>query len=280
MVRTPPAIRSPKPHILKPCLSGRSSDRFCFSCFDRPSPQATHRRLRRKSIRCHSCPRNCNPMNPAAKRILKIAARTLIAMPLLSAVAGLLLGPTVLHPFRRRLTVRQIAQADQAFQGLNAIREDGILLGGWKVRASHPNGDWVLLLHGRSHNRSVMLPYAEFLLAARYSVVMMDARAHGNSGGSLSTYGQIEIFDTRAIVKNLATTEKVDHLFVIGESMGAAVSLQSAAFVPQIEGVVAEGAFRNLREVKPDHRYSSNYVSYINTLTSAARGAPLPDRRP
>jgi pimeloyl-ACP methyl ester carboxylesterase len=199
-------------------------------------------------------------MNPATKRILKIAALTLIAMPLLSALAGLLLGPTVLHPFRRRLTVRQIAQANQAFQGLNATREDfivraddGILLGGWKVRASHPNGDWVLLLHGRSHNRSVMLPYAEFLLAAGYSVVMMDARAHGNSGGSLSTYGQIEIFDTRAIVKNLATQEKVDHLFVIGESMGAAVSLQSAAFVPQIEGVVAEGAFRNLREVTFDY---------------------------
>jgi hypothetical protein len=82
-------------------------------------------------------------MNPATKRILKIAAMTLIAMPLLSALAGLLLGPTVLHPFRRRLTVRQIAQADQAFQGLNATREDfivraddGILLGGWKVRPS------------------------------------------------------------------------------------------------------------------------------------------------
>jgi hypothetical protein len=35
--------------------------------------------------------------------------------------------------------------------------------------------------------------------------------------------------------------------------MGAAVSLQSAAFVPQIEGVVAEGSFRNLREVTFDY---------------------------
>jgi len=199
-------------------------------------------------------------MNPATKRILKFTALILIALPLLSALAGLVLGPTVLHPFRRRLTVRQTAQADQAFQGLNATREDfivraddGILLSGWKIRPAHPNGDWVLLLHGRSHNRSVMLPYAEFLLAAGYSVVMMDARAHGNSGGSLSTYGQVEIFDTRAIVKNLEATEKVGHLFALGESMGAAVSLQSAAFVPQIEGVVAEGSFRNLREVTFDY---------------------------
>ena len=199
-------------------------------------------------------------MNSATRRILKITAQILIALPLLSALAGLVLGPTVLHPFRRRLTVRQIARADQALQSLNATREDfvvrandGILLGGWKFKPAHPNGDWVLLLHGRSHNRSVMLPYTEFLLPAGYSVVMMDARAHGNSGGSMSTYGQIEIFDTREIVKNIEATEKVGHLFALGESMGAAVSLQSAAFVPQIEGVVAEGSFRNLREVTFDY---------------------------
>src|SRR6266436_2912592 len=82
---------------------------------------------------------------------------------------------------------------------------------------------------------------------------MMDARAHGNSGGSMSTYGQIEIFDTREIVKNIEATEKVGHLFALGESMGAAVSLQSAALVRRIDGVVAEGPFSNLREVTFDY---------------------------
>src|SRR6266481_9731254 len=161
-------------------------------------------------------------MNSATRRILKITAQILIALPLLSALAGLVLGPTVLHPFRRRLTVRQIARADRALQSLNATREDfvvrandGILLGGWKFKPAHPNGDWVLLLHGRSHNRSVMLPYTEFLLPAGYSVVMMDARAHGNSAGSQSTYGQIEIFDTRAIVKDLEASEEIGHLFAL-----------------------------------------------------------------
>jgi alpha-beta hydrolase superfamily lysophospholipase len=212
-------------------------------------------------------------MNSATKRILKITAQIIIALPLLAASAGLVLGPTVLHPFRRRLTVRQIAQADQVFTSLSATREDfivrandGIPLDGWKIRPSHPNGDWVLLLHGRSHNRSVMLPYAKFLLAAGYSVVMMDARAHGNSAGSQSTYGQIEIFDTRAIVKYLEASEEVGHLFALGESMGAAVSLESAAFVPQIEGVIAEGAFRNLHEVTFDYAGLQQSVILGKTL--------------
>jgi uncharacterized protein len=42
-------------------------------------------------------------------------------------------------------------------------------------------------------------------------------------------------------------------LFALGESMGAAVSLQSAAVEPRIEAVMAEGAFRNLREVSYDY---------------------------
>ena len=80
-------------------------------------------------------------MNPATKRILKITVQIIIALPSLSALAGLVLGPTVLHPFRRRVTVRQMAQADQVFASLNATREDflvraddGILLRGWKVK--------------------------------------------------------------------------------------------------------------------------------------------------
>jgi hypothetical protein len=110
-----------------------------------------------------------------------------------------------------------------------------------------------LLLHGRSHNRFVMLPHAEFLLKAGYNVVMMDARDHGDSGGAMSTYGRLETRDAAAIVDALESSENVKHLFALGESMGAAVSLQSAAVEPRIEAVVAEGAFRNLREVTYDY---------------------------
>jgi alpha-beta hydrolase superfamily lysophospholipase len=78
---------------------------------------------------------------------------------------------------------------------------------------------------------------------------MMAARAHGNSGGSQSTYAKFEIFDMQVIVNSLEATEKTGHLFALGESMGAAVSLQSAALARKLDGVVAEGAFRSLREV-------------------------------
>jgi uncharacterized protein len=199
-------------------------------------------------------------MMPRTSLILKRATGSLVALPILSGFAGLILGPTVLHPFHRWPTPIEITRAESTFSDLRASREDllieapdGILLRGWKVRPKDPNGDWVLLLHGRSHNRLVMLPYAEFLLSAGFSVVMMDARGHGASGGPMSTYGYLETSDIRAIVDTLESTEPVAHLFALGESMGAAVALESAAVEPRMDGVIAEGAFRNLREVTFDY---------------------------
>ncbi|MGC2196982.1 MAG: alpha/beta fold hydrolase [Terriglobales bacterium] len=188
-----------------------------------------------------------------------IALLVMFGMPL-PAHAGGILGPIILHPARRQITGPQIAWADESFESVQAAREDFIVsasddvtLRGWKVHSAHPNGDWVLLLHGRSQNRLTMIGYADFLLASGYNVVMMDARAHGESGGTIATYGYLERYDTRAILDALAASEHVNQVFALGESMGAAVALQSAAIDPRIAAVVAEGAFRNLHEVMFDY---------------------------
>ena len=194
------------------------------------------------------------------RRAAKIALLVLLLLPVLAAGAGKLLGPGVFHPQLRELTAALVAQADRAFSTLGATREDfsvrapdGILLRGWKVRPKNPNANWVLLFHGVSDNRAGMLGHAQFLLHAGYSVVMMDARAHGASEGTMATYGWKERYDTRAIVDALEKTETVGHLYALGESMGAAIAVQSAGIDPRIQKVAAESAFRNLREVTYDY---------------------------
>jgi alpha-beta hydrolase superfamily lysophospholipase len=176
------------------------------------------------------------------------------------ASAGGIFAPYILHPIRHKLTDEQISNADKSFAAAGGSRSDfeatahdGIVLRGWKVSPAHPNGDWVLLFHGRSQNRLSTLPYAKFLLSSGYGVIMMDARAHGESGGSIATYGHLERYDSGAIVDALAAQETARHIYALGESMGAAVALQSAAVDPRIEGVVAEGSFSNLHEVMYDY---------------------------
>ena len=191
--------------------------------------------------------------------VVKAALLALLCLPL-PASAGGIFAPFILHPIRREVSASEITEADRSFARENATRKDfvvtardGVVLKGWKVRAAQPNGDWVVLFHGRSQNRLSMIDYANFLLASGYSVVMMDARAHGESGGTIATYGHLERHDSSAILDALTASERVGRIFALGESMGAAIGLQSAAIDPRISAVVAEGAFRNLHEVMYDY---------------------------
>jgi fermentation-respiration switch protein FrsA (DUF1100 family) len=212
------------------------------------------------------------------RRLIRIALILLLLPPLLSAVAGWLAGPAFLHPIRRELTPDLLREADVSLAVTGSTREDfdvrapdGALLRGWKLRPKNANGNWVLLFHGVADNRIGVIGHSEFLLRAGYSVVMMDARAHGASGGPIATYGWLERNDTRAIIDALISSELnpcmtvqwsgpgepncalPKHIFALGESMGAGLALQSAAADPRIEAVVAEASFANLREAAYDY---------------------------
>src|SRR5713101_1946842 len=243
------------------------------------------------------------------RRLIRIALILLLFPPLLAAVAGWLAAPAFLHPIRRELTPDLIREADASFTAAGATREDfdvkapdEALLRGWKVRAKNPNGNWVLVFHGVADNRVGVIGQSEFLLRAGYSIVMMDARAHGASGGPIATYGWLERNDTRAIIDALVRSEvdryadeqirsgkwkvlvedeakPVDavhfqvpqpgtpaHIFALGESMGAGIVLQSAAADPRIEAVVAEASFANLREAAYDYAGLRKYPWLGKTL--------------
>lgn len=194
------------------------------------------------------------------RRLLRLLVIVLVFPPALAALAGWLVAPVYLHPQRRALTADLVREADAAFAQVHATKEefdvhapDGALLRGWKVRPATPNGSWVLLFHGVADNRAGVTGQAEFLLREGYGVVMMDARAHGESGGTMATYGWLERSDTRAVVDALAASEHPAHIFALGESMGAGIVLQSAAVDPRIEAVVAEAAFANLTEAGYDY---------------------------
>lgn len=196
-----------------------------------------------------------------------------ILAPIISGAIGLALGPWILRPMRKPLNPASIAKADGIFARDNVAREefdvrasDGIVLRGWKVRSRTPNGNWVLLFHGIVDNRAEMAPYADFLLKAGYGTVMMDARAQGASDGTLATFGWKERWDTEKVIDALYASEKPRSVFELGESMGGAIALQSAAVDSRIKAVVAEASFSSLREVSYD---------YAGLAVSAALGRTI-----
>jgi alpha-beta hydrolase superfamily lysophospholipase len=194
------------------------------------------------------------------KRPARIILLVSLFPPLLSAVAGWMGASGFLHPTKRALTQDMVRDADVAFGQIGAHREefdvrapDGAMLRGWKVIAAKPNGSWVLVFHGVADNRYGMIEHARLLLQRGYSVIMMDSRAHGASGGEIARYGWLERKDISAVMDDVERAEHPEHLFALGNSMGAGIVLQAASAEPRIEAVVAEAPFANLEEAAYDY---------------------------
>lgn len=181
-----------------------------------------------------------------------------IYLVLCTAIAFFLADVTV-HPYRRllatdaKLTLRTAA-ANQSLQVTDeAIEAQGkSTLHAWLIQPQRSNGNAVILLHGLGDNRLGMTGYAGLLLSHGYNVLMPDARAHGESGGDLATYGIIERDDIRRWFEWLDQTTHSTCIYGLGESMGAAELLQSLAVEPRFCGVIAESSFSNFREIAYD----------------------------
>src|ERR1700679_4280324 len=192
------------------------------------------------------------------RRFFYLLLAVLVLLPVAAGVVGAQLSSVILHPAnlnpdRHQQAADMLARTGATKADFDVTAADGAILRGWKIQSKNPNGDWVLLYHGISDNRTGNLAHAEFLLTNGYSVVMMDSRAHGQSGGAMATYGWKERDDTRQIVDPLCANGSVHHLYALGVSMGAAIALQSAAVEPRFDAVVAEDPFESLREVTYDY---------------------------
>jgi pimeloyl-ACP methyl ester carboxylesterase len=79
-----------------------------------------------------------------------------------------------------------------------------------------------------------------------------DTRAHGVSGGAVTTFGLSEREDIHDWADFLSREVHPRCLFGMGESMGAAQLLQALETEPRFCAVVAESAFSTFREIAYD----------------------------
>lgn len=173
----------------------------------------------------------------------------------LCSLAGIVAVEGALHPARHAVTPRDVSEANAiaaedhaALRNVNVRSVDGVNLSAWQFQPSHWNGDAVLLLHGQSDNRAGMLGPASMLLQNGYEVLVTDARAHGQSGGAIATYGVKERDDIRAWFDWLKREQSPRCIDGVGDSMGAAQLLESLSVEPGFCAVVAESTFANFRE--------------------------------
>jgi pimeloyl-ACP methyl ester carboxylesterase len=126
-----------------------------------------------------------------------------------------------------------------------------MLLRGWYSVPAHENGKAIILLHGISDNRLGVAGYGQMFLQHGYRILLPDSRAHGGSGGVTATYGLRESDDIHRWVSWLYDhgATRVDGF---GESMGAALVLESMRLEPRFCAVVADSPFATFRSIAYD----------------------------
>ncbi|MBS1856591.1 MAG: alpha/beta fold hydrolase, partial [Acidobacteria bacterium] len=175
------------------------------------------------------------------------------------AFAGAFLAENALHvpDHTRSPLLYAQAFARQAGAGISAeeaqaIAPGGVRLAGWLFTPAHPNGAAAIVLHGIGDTRTGVLGQARFLLAAGYAVLTPDSRGHGASGGELTTYGVREAADIHAWADLLMSRPGIERLYGLGQSMGAAILIESLAREPRFRALAADCPFATFEEIAGD----------------------------
>ncbi len=168
----------------------------------------------------------------------KIIALTMAAL----TIFGFFEVNKVLHPPRLVPLGNTLRKYHIAYQSVDLVTDDGIHLAAWYTPPQ--NGVVILLAHGYGEKRPEWV--YELLAKKKFGVLAWDARAHGQSGGEISTIGYLEVLDVKAALKYALEQPGVKHVGAWGGSMGAATLIRAAAEFPQIEAVFADSSFTSL----------------------------------
>jgi pimeloyl-ACP methyl ester carboxylesterase len=112
-----------------------------------------------------------------------------------------------------------------------------------------------ILMHGYADAKVGALAWAPPFYELGYNLLLPDLRAHGESGGRLSTGGYWERHDISQLINDLRARypDQTKHLILFGASLGAAVAVALAADRTDIEAIVMESPFTDFRRAASGH---------------------------
>ena len=105
----------------------------------------------------------------------------------------------------------------------------------------------VILLHGIRRHKEQFIPVAKLLSERGYNSLIPDLRSHGESEGNYVTYGYFEKQDVSDMIDSIIIKNKLNGTIgVWGQSMGAAIAMQTMAIDNRIDYGIFESIFSDL----------------------------------
>jgi fermentation-respiration switch protein FrsA (DUF1100 family) len=113
-----------------------------------------------------------------------------------------------------------------------------------------PTDKYIIVSHGYTDNRMGALKYVQMYMDLGFNCIIYDLRGHGENATDFTTYGVREAQDLKCIVDD--TRKRYDDISVLGlhgESLGAATTITSLKYKPEIDFAVADCGFSDIDNV-------------------------------
>ena len=230
-----------------------------------------------------------------SKKIIIISAIVLGVLLVLTFVSSLLLGYQIMAGGKRRTLSDsyewQSSRYDTSFYNdlekneYTIEMDDGYIVHAEFLKNPSASNKYIILSHGYSDNRMGSLKYARMYLSLGFNCIIYDLRGHGENAKDLTTYGIKEGKDLATIIADTRTRyTSISQLGIHGESLGAATTISSLKYKPNVDFAVSDCGFSDIENVLKGGLNASNIPSFVfdiaNIGTGILYGYNLYDMRP
>ncbi len=126
------------------------------------------------------------------------------------------------------------------------------------------SNDYMIISHGYTDNRFGALKYAKMYLDLGFNCIIYDLRGHGENEATFTTYGVREGQDIAELVKDTRKRyENIGRLGLHGESLGAASTITSLKYKPEVDFAVADCGFSDIVNVLKRAGAKSGFPSFF-----------------
>jgi alpha-beta hydrolase superfamily lysophospholipase len=133
------------------------------------------------------------------------------------------------------------------FDSVTLETQKGIFIDAWYGKTDSASKGTVILFHGITASKGMVISEAADFRYQGYNVMMVDFRAHGNSGGNTTTMGIMESEEVK-LTYDYIIQQGEKNIFLWGTSMGAVAIIKAlAGYQLQPSGIIIEMPFASMQ---------------------------------
>ena len=138
------------------------------------------------------------------------------------------------------------------------------------LKNPEPTSKYMILSHGYTDNRMGSLKYVKMYLNLGFNCIIYDLRGHGENEKTFTTYGVREGKDLICLIDDTRSRySDISVLGLHGESLGAATTITSLKYKPEVDFAVADCGFSDIENVLKEGYRNAHVPAWLVDIADA-----------